>query len=572
MKRYAKYIIALWAGLVLLVPGISLAQTNERIVNFESIIKVTKQNVVEVTETIAYDFGPVERHGIFRYVPIEYSDDKGSKYYISAKMVNVSDGQGISVPVSTSKTNSNYVMKIGDPDKTISGLNTYKIQYQLQPLVRQEGDKGFLAINITGNGWNVPIEQASATISFEDEASLLEPKCFIGTIGSTEGCIIQESFPPKYTAKGLQPGEGLTVQGLLPAGYVSNYLIADQKPPLTFEDFVPYIVGSMIALGSGFVGLIFLLRHFRKRMRQKAQTIVAQYESPDSLSPAEIGLLNDDVSNTVEITATLIDLAVRGYIRIEQTSAKKWYTKAKYKFYLIKQYDELKHYEKKLLDTIFGGHKYDIQKLEENIVALPPEDEALGEAFKKIKDQLKDHDSKYLAAVELERLDKTAMSMTLTSIHSELKDELKKKGFYGSLSSEPGVVEKLLDTDNITDAGAKEWAKVQGLKLYLGVAEKDRLNFTDAPERTPEIFNKLLPYAVALGVEKEWAKQFENMDLSTSSGGWYNGGTSHLSSTALASGIGTSFASSFSNNTTVSSSSSGGSSGGGFGGGGGGSW
>jgi len=78
-----------------------------------------------------------------------------------------------------------------------------------------------------------------------------------------------------------------------------------------------------------------------------------------------------------------------------------------------------------------------------------------------------------------------------------------------------------------------------------------------------------LPYAIALGVEKQWSKQFAGIDL-TSSTNWYNGNVATFSAVALASDLGGIFASTISSNSSVSS--SGGSSGGGFGGGGGGSW
>lgn len=121
----------------------------------------------------------------------------------------------------------------------------------------------------------------------------------------------------------------------------------------------------------------------------------------------------------------------------------------------------------------------------------------------------------------------------------------------------------------LTEEGAKQWALVDGFKLYLSVVEKDRLKFSDAPDKTPERFNALLPYAIALGVEKEWAKQFEGIDL-TESTTWYSGNLAAFSAVALASDLGSSFATTVSSNSSVSS--SGGSSGGGFGGGGGGSW
>ena len=128
----------------------------------------------------------------------------------------------------------------------------------------------------------------------------------------------------------------------------------------------------------------------------------------------------------------------------------------------------------------------------------------------------------------------------------------------------------------LTDMGMEEWAKVQGFKLFLKVTEADRLAFSDAPNKTPELFNKLLPAAVALGVETEWAKQFEGMDLAQSTNGWYTGApgtifTPVLLAASLSGDFGTAVSSGFA---PISSSSGGGGgfSGGGGGGGGGGSW
>lgn len=141
---------------------------------------------------------------------------------------------------------------------------------------------------------------------------------------------------------------------------------------------------------------------------------------------------------------------------------------------------------------------------------------------------------------------------------------LKEKGYYAT-SGGP------ISRGNLTETGAKQWAVVDGFKLYINVVEKDRLAFTDAPERTPERFSALLPYAIALGVEKKWAKQFEGIDISDTTSSWYSGNNVGAFSAAyFASSLNSGFASTLASNSTISS--GGGSSGGGGGGGGGGSW
>jgi uncharacterized membrane protein len=114
--------------------------------------------------------------------------------------------------------------------------------------------------------------------------------------------------------------------------------------------------------------------------------------------------------------------------------------------------------------------------------------------------------------------------------------------------------------------------RLEGFKRYLSVAEKDRITYHNAPERSPEVFEAFLPYAMAFGVEKAWAKYFE--DLYTSEPEWYTGGTTGTFALgSLASDL-SSFTTSVSAASAPQSSGAGGggSSGGGFGGGGGGSW
>ncbi len=131
----------------------------------------------------------------------------------------------------------------------------------------------------------------------------------------------------------------------------------------------------------------------------------------------------------------------------------------------------------------------------------------------------------------------------------------------------------------LTDKGLEAERRLLGLKLYMKVAEKDRIIFANAPAKTPELFEKLLPYAMVFGLEKKWMKEFEGLYGGTSS--WYRGGTDSFSSIAFlgaVSSMNSSIQSSLISSAVQASSrsswssSSGGSSGGGGGGGGGGSW
>ena len=108
------------------------------------------------------------------------------------------------------------------------------------------------------------------------------------------------------------------------------------------------------------------------------------------------------------------------------------------------------------------------------------------------------------------------MYKVVQNVRSQLLIDLQAAGLFAAK-------QKAFSPDNLTEKGYDVWAQVEGLKLYLDVAEKDRMKFAEAPDKTPERFTKLLPYAIALGVERQWAKQFEGIDIEPATRGWYHG-------------------------------------------------
>ncbi len=486
----------------------------EQINRYDSQIRVSRDNRVSITETIVYDFGSTYQHGIYRDVPIDYRDGN-TAYYINFKLIGVWDEDNKDLETKLTTESGNKRIRIGDPDKTITGEHTYKISYELYPLIIDKAGKPFLNLDIVGGGWQVPINNISAKITLDTGASLDKIQWYGADNLSAQQSSLIALRVPAYT--------GVTINAELPEGYVTQYL--EPNKPRT-EDVIAAIVSIAVGVLVGLIviGLITIAiaRAVRSHRRRKSQIVVAQYEPPTGLSPAHIGLLQDDVSDNREITATVIDWAVRGYIKIA---------------YIPKK-------------GIFGSKDYQLVRLNES-KGLAPIEQPLFNAFFTGSNQ-----------VLLSQLDKGAVATQVTKFKVALKTELTDRGYYDKEGN-------LLMRGTITEAGAKVWALVDGFKLYLSVVEKDRLKFSDAPEKTPERFSKLLPYAIALGVEKEWAKQFEGIDL-TEATDWYRGNLATFSAVALASDLGSSFAGTVSSNSSVSS--SGGSSGGGFGGGGGGSW
>lgn len=591
MKQFWRIVFASTVVLGLLASSVGAHGGEEEISKFDSQIVVAKDSTATITETISYDFGTLSRHGIQRFVPVvTKAGDTGKNYYYNFKLVNVKqDGHGAKVSVLSQ--GSYKVMRIGDPNRTITGVHVYELTYQMDPVVERteervcvtepcEGD--YFNWNLTGNQWQVPIDSASIDVSFPAGVSITNTRCYSGTTGSTEQeCVLSAQANKIHidSAGVLGLGEGLTLNALLPANSFSNYLIVSEPPPPDLRPGLGFAVGALaLALGV----LVRIFSYLRYQARKADQTVIPQYEGPDGLSPGEIGLLNDNRSNMVEITATLIDLAVRGYIKINQTSAKTAFKKAGYRLDKLKDYSNARQYERELLDAIFDG--------EESKALSQVSSSKVSTAIAGIQEEFKQtlENKGYYAKITKSSILRRSIRNSLWLIFWAITGFNIYLAFQGknitllSFSTAVAGIGLILgwfigNRKELSKTGYEEWAKVEGLKLFLTVAEKDRLKFHNAPQKNPKLFNKLLPYAIALGVEKQWAKQFEGMDINKETT-WYSSNQA-FTAYILADSLSGSFSSSVSSNfapPTQSSSSSGfsggGFSGGGGGGGGGGSW
>ncbi len=494
------------------------ASAQESIQRFDSKTTLTRDNKANITETIAYDFGTTSRHGIYRDIPIDYTDG-ALTYYINFSLQSVRDENGTDQQTETTTVDGNKRIRIGDPDRTITGIHTYVITYSLSPIVIDKSGSGFLNLDVVGEGWQVPIYNVSARVVLENGNSLQDISWYGGVNQSASPDTFMTSSIPAYT--------GITINATLPVDYLNAPYLKPNTPRTedVISMIIAIVVGAIVGMLTLAVIVIFIIRAARTRARRKAQIVVAQYEPPAGMTPAHIGFLQDDAATNREITATIIDWAIAGYIKIEYVPKK----------------------------GLFGSNDYRLVQTDSPTRMNPAESALYTAIFSEADEQ---------SSALLSQLPKASVASAATSFKSSLKADLSSKGYYDKDGN-------ILNIGELTDVGAKQWALIDGFRLYLSVVEKDRLAFSDAPAKTPERFNALLPYAIALGVEKQWAKQFEGIDI-TPATNWYNGNLATFSAVALASDLGTSFANTVSSNSTVSS--SGGSSGGGFGGGGGGSW
>jgi uncharacterized membrane protein len=588
--------ISLWAMLF------SIASA-ESIESFQADIVVETDGSLVVTEQIVYDFGSLERHGIFREIKNQHAQPASVWYkerVIELEPVSVLRN-GSAEPY-VKESHAGMYLKIGDAGRTISGTHTYEITYKVTGALSQQSDMTELYWNVTGNQWQIPIEEVRGSLRLSDAGALGEQAaCYVGSLGSSERCQVlsqsDDSVAEVATfahTSSLSPGEGVTIAQSLELGH----------PVQAVERYrLLYLLLPVVLLWH--IGLVVFIVRWKYR-HQDRTTVIAEYEPYEHFQPVFTGVLFDGRLDARDITAGIVQLAEQGFIRITQKTDKVLFVfeTQDYDIELLRPVSEVGGlYQKELLHLLFMGQKPVAEGVQDSsLTAL-----SLVQVGKKVRlSKIKKNQSKLLInAKALKALEKT------------VSDRMKEEGFLESEWSEQKrmawiglgilgagillvflagstsavnylvfiwlfvsipaslILMVIFTLDRRTQKGFEAMYYLRGFKEFLSVTEKERYVFHNAPAKSPEQFMQFLPYAIAFGVEKEWSKVFA--DISMASPDWYRSEVagSQFNAAVFASELG-SFSGALTTSTRPASSGSGSSgggfSGGGSGGGGGGSW
>lgn len=553
-------------GFLALTPAVVRAEIIE---SFVADVEVRKDATFTVTEEITYTFTE-PRHGIFRDIPTLHQEQSASflkERYIDIDVESVTMDGG-EAPFTKETERGKLRLKIGDPNIEIEGTHVYEISYTVGGGLSYEENGGAeLYWNVTGNDWTVPILYAEARLTSPDGVFTRERACYRGFVDEAGSCesVSEENGVIRMSGNRFRPGEGLTVaQAVNRAVVVSD--VRERYKPLFFWGF--------LILAGLAVGGVSLYR-YKTKFKTDAP-IIPQYEPYPGVKPMYAGLLFDKRLDPRDITAGIVYLAEQGFIKIKKIDTKVlfFFEVDDYEITLTKPAVELgSAFERELLTLLFStsvpatGDKVTLQKLK-NDHARARENWAL-----------------------------------LQSLKSKLSDDLRAQGFYmgfdfkslrGARAIPPILVlvlawyvslvafviafvvlvilSAIFAAGRRTRKGYEALDHLKGFKDYLSVTDKDRFIFHNAPEKNAEQFMEYLPYAIAFGVEKQWAKTFEHITIPNPD--WYDGGSGVTSFNAggLTQSLGA-FSTAFAaTSASGSASSGGGSSGGGGGGGGGGSW
>jgi Predicted membrane protein (DUF2207) len=601
-KTTARLILAGLAAAWLLVGSAppSLADEGWVIRAFHSDIVIAPDSTLTVTEGLEVDFGSLQKHGIFRTIPLRYRyDDKRDRFYV-LDVKSVTDGSA-PVPYDASVSNDNEVIKIGDPNRLVSGNQRYIIKYTVSGVMNSFAGHDELFWNVDGALWPVPKAAVSATVHVPS-GSLQNATCFEGPVGSTESCTHVESGNAAAfsSTRQLASGEEMSVVVALNKGAVTvppPLLEARQRQfPQDAFDLTPLTVTLFVLLTLLGVGLIawnwwvhgrdraYLTQHYladppsgttaalaegqRTQPLFAHDTLVVEFGPPQNMRPAELGLILDESADTKDVTATIVDLAVRGYLTIAEGPGKADWTLTKKDANVA----TLLQYERTLIYGLFAGR--DTVKLSDLKGTFAPTlRQAEGEIYKDslLRGLFTSNPTQARSAWGC-----LGFALVLVGFAATVALGL---AFGWGLVGLAVVISGIALTASFpfmpqrTAAGRDLLQHTLGFRLYMTTAEKYRQQFAEKAQ----IFTQLLPYAIVFGCVNQWAKAFEGIDTAAANSSWYVG-NAPFQAALLASNLESMNANISSAITYVPPSSgsssgfSGGFSGGGGGGGGGGSW
>ncbi len=565
--------------LMLLPTALAAADSGWHMTRNDIVLYIQPGGGVLVEETIVADY-QVDKRGIIRRIPVRY-DVGGHLYELGFDLLGVTDESGRAHPIDVSRKRDSVHIRIGDADTFLRGRQVYHLRYRVERALLWEDDRVVLRWNAIGHEWEVPT--LAASIRIEPPAGTAPDAVFADawtgpwgargkdftSIGTGDGSLV-------YELGALRAREGATIEVSLPGDAVA-------RPPLVaraglwLADNLVYAVWPLV--------LLFCYGYWRRRGRDlgNAGSVAVQYDAPDELSPGEVGTLLDQKVDARDISATIVDLAVRGFLTIEQKPASGKGTADEVTFHRTGKAAPPRPHEALILDGIFtDGDTAPMDELTTFYTVLPKVQQSLYDGLSK---------QGYFDGNPSTMRGRFATLAILTVMVLYGIAILLQFAAMGRLFLLPLIVSAALSLATVivfsramprrTPKGRRAWEHIAGLEEYLRRAEAGPI--VSAEKRG--VFERLLPFAMIFGVADRWAKAFEG--IYTAPPAWYQGDGNAPVSTALivsalnrsstlmqtgmyapprssGSGSGGGFSS--------GGFSGGGSSGGGFGGGGGSSW
>lgn len=542
----------------------------ELIESYDIRIHVDSKGKLVVNERIKVQAEGFQiKRGIFRSFPTRYKDKDGFNVVVDFEVLGVTRN-GQNEPFNVDVNYDESIVYVGKEDVFIqSGIHLYEISYTTSRQLGFFDDFDELYFNAIGGQWDFEIKNASVHVVFPDSTVLENPFVFSGYLGDS-GCNCDVSINKNElfirTNTSLYPQEYLTFAVAFQKGIIA--------PPLT-QDQIVFFLRDNSSVFIGFFLLIVILGYYYIAWRKVGKdprkgTIIPLFEPPNNYSPAEISYIINMKYKDNALTASLVNMAIKGHIKI-----------------------------------VNKGKVFSIHKLNDNLTELTPEERLISKTLfplvslfvftNKNAKRLQSLESMLTSRLATKKMPKYFLYNGQENMVGIIISVVAFV-FFAFFASHPvfvivfaAVLVLIIILFNYllkapTASGRLVMDEIEGFKMYLETAEKIYLDKQHAPELNVEHFEKLLPYAIALDVENKWARQFE-VHLSRSKSGsaaaeyspsWYSHTGGLFRPAMLTAAVASSFSSAIATSSIApgssSGSSGGGFSGGGGGGGGGGGW
>lgn len=494
--------------------------------SFDVDLTVEESSDLIVQERLVVDFSE-PRHGIYRTIPVRYTDPRGYVYSLGFRFLAAIDENGTALGTKVSSQGRYVRVRIGESDRTVQGRVVYILRYRVRRGLGHFAEHDELYWNATGNEWQAPIEAASAKVRLPGAVARdsLEAAGYTGRFGSVEQAVDIEHPEPGVvlyrSRRGLAPLEGLTVVAAWPHGLVRFPGPTRRTARFLFDNWI-----ALFPVGA----FVFLLRRYRTQGRDPRgpAAVVVRYEPPPDLSPGEVGALVDERVDLRDITATVVDLAVRGYllIRVEEKSTlfglasreETWFERTDLSS------DDVRPHERRVLKGLFtSGDVVSAEDLEKRFYKRIPD----------VKEALWDRlvQRGYFAAKPPTVRQTYILLGVLWGLltfgvgagWAWLQGAILPPAII--LPAVAGVVVALLFVafsramPRRTRKGVELRSWALGFEEFVDRVERDKLE----ADRARHVFESLLPYAMALGVAAAWAREFEDIYAQGPPPAWFRG-------------------------------------------------
>jgi uncharacterized protein (TIGR04222 family) len=515
-------------------PATAARAAGERIEDYAIQLHVQPSGELEVIEQITYDFGSSPHHGIFRDIPtrLRFDDRYDRLYELRVDRVTVQPEGSAEYTVEDAGGGMTRI-KIGDPDRTVTGVHVYTIAYTVRGAMNTFPDHDELYWNAIGDSWSVPIDRATVQVNGPDD--IVGAACFAGPTGSSLACdrTATRANEAAFSQRDLFPYEALTIVVGFPKGSV-----ADASPILeerwsvgrAFVADAPHVAPAVAILLVGLGAFGFLVWTRGRDVRYRGSPVdqvmgnaggttqrlpvgegddaaPVEFAPPEGIKPGQAGVLIDERANTVDVVATIVDLAVRGYLVIQEIPKEGIFGKPDWRLVqLDADRSSLLVYERSLLEALFrdGGD-----------VTLSSLRRTFSERLRQVEDHMYVDAAGhgwFPARPDRVRLRWRALGVLVLIVGAALAFvaiRFSGYGFVGVAAVVVGLV-FVIGASRMPSRTAKGTAmlrRVRGYRQVIDTADRYLARWAEQEN----VFPKTLPYAIVFGLTDKWAKAFASL-------------------------------------------------------------